>query len=417
MAAALAALSPPWSACAQASGARVWGEPEVIARAAARSPEVQAAQNALDTARASHAFGDVPRVGNPVVGVRAMLGVPNATEVSNYNLTVGFPFDVSGQRPLFTREARWATREAEARLDVAVNDAVGRARASYVELAAADAILRVAATRAESAREVLAQAREAMAHGVATALDVALAEREHAEAVADFAAARRERDGAAGRFREALDLTSGDPAQVAPIGPPSLPLGLDREAAVRVASARRREIAAGEAAGRRFDVVADRSRAQYVGPIWVTAESALSSAQSSQATAGVSVQWALPLLHTGQGERAVAGAQAGASRAEAARAARRADREAGTAWDVLVDCLAELGALEAEAIPALEQTLRATERQLAMGAVDYFRLLYARRELALTRARAAAVVREAWRARVALERATGIAAARPGGGT
>lgn len=410
--AALALLLAAPAARAQSEPPRLWSEAAVLDRANARSPDVQAARFALETARASGAFGRVPRIGNPVVGVRAMLGVPNAGEVSSYNVTLGVPIDVSGQRPLFGREARWAVREAEARLDAAVNDARGAALAGYVELAATDTVIRVTAERAEGAREVLARARAAVERGAATELAVALAERELAEASADVEAARRARDEAAGRFREALDLTSADPARVAPLGAPAPVPGLTRAAAVRLAVARRREVAAGHAAAQRLHVSADRLRAQAVGPLWVTPETALANTQTAQTTAGVSLQWAIPLLQTAQGERAVARAQGTAFRAEALRAARRADREAGTAWDVLEGRLRELAALEREAIPALERTLRATERRVDSGEADLFRALYARRELALMRVRAASVAREAWRTRVALERAVG----RAGGG-
>ncbi len=392
---------------AQSRPPRRWTEAAVVARAGLRSPEVQAARFALETARASTAFGRVPRVGNPVVSVRAMFGVPNASEVSSYNVSLGIPFDISGQRPRFGREARWAAREAEARLDAAVNDARGVALASYVELGAADAVIAVARVRADSAREVLARARTAVERGAATDLAVALAERELAEATADLAAAQRVRDEAAGRFREALDLTSADPASVAPLGPPGPTTGLTRDAAVRLAVARRREAAAGHAAAQRYAVSEGRLRAQYVGPLWVTPEAALSNTQTAQTTAGATVQWALPLLQTGQGERAVARAQGEASRAEGLRAARRADREAGAAWDVLHDRLRELAALEGDAIPALERTLRATERRLESGESDFFLVLYARRELALMRVRPPRVARDAWRARVALQRAVG----------
>ena len=378
-----------------------------MARATTSSPEVQAAQYGLDVARATSAFGRVPLIGNPIVGVRAMFGVPNAAQVSSYNFTVAVPIDMSGQRPLFAREARWAIREAGARLDVAVNDAGARARASYVELAGADAIIVVAAGRVAGAGDVLARARAGLERGSATALDLSLAMRELAEATADLHAAQRDRDESAGRFREAMDLTSADAARVEPLLPPTIPAGLTRATAVRMAIAQRQERAAGAAGARRFLLAAQRFRAQYIGPVWIQPELALSNNVYLQATGGVSAQWALPVLHTGQGERAVAHAQSLASGADGARAARRADREAGTAWDVLVSRLAELRTLQTEAIPALEQTLVATERQLELGATDFFRVLYARRELALMRVRTAAALREAWRARIVLERALG----------
>lgn len=402
----LAAVLVTTGALAQSTepAGRVWSEAEVIARAEARSPEVQSARASLDASRAWSVYGSVPLLGNPVVGIRAMVGVPDR-EAATYAVAVGVPIDVSGRQGLWRREARWAVREAEARLEVALNDARAHAREAYVDVALADALFRINTERLEAARELLERVRSRAISGVATALDVALSERELAEAEADLSAARRTRFEAAARLREALDLAPDLPVYVLPLPEPTLPAGLTREAAVARAIERRREHIAIGAEVHRYRISADRLRAEAIAPLLVAGEYEMQG--YVQGSVGASAQWALPLIQTAQGERAVALGQASARDTDRALRARRSAREAGAAWDRLSTALAELRALRERALPALERALALSEQLLGAGAVDYFRVLYARRELAQARARAIEVAREAWHARVALDHAIG----------
>src|SRR5689334_11675166 len=67
------------------SATRSWAQPDtapftlesVATYAVARSPRVQMAQASLEAARAYRAYGQMPRVGNPILNLRAMVGRPD----------------------------------------------------------------------------------------------------------------------------------------------------------------------------------------------------------------------------------------------------------------------------------------------------------------------------------------------------
>lgn len=76
---------------------RRWDDASVAARAAQHSPELLRARTALYEAHALAMFSRLPRVGNPTIGVRAMVGLPDPA-AATYALLVGMPIDVSGAR-------------------------------------------------------------------------------------------------------------------------------------------------------------------------------------------------------------------------------------------------------------------------------------------------------------------------------
>src|SRR5689334_3396962 len=87
-----------------------------------RSPAVRAAQAELEASRAYRAFGQVPRLANPHLNVRAMIGEPD-DPAATYSVLLGFPIDVSGRRRAWRKEASWAEHEAEANLAMVQNEA------------------------------------------------------------------------------------------------------------------------------------------------------------------------------------------------------------------------------------------------------------------------------------------------------
>lgn len=395
------------SAGAQPSpSAAPWDEVRVVARALERTPAVQVARARLDAAHAQEAFGHTPVVGNPVVSMRAMFGVPDES-AATYSLLVGFPFDVSGRRGHALREAARAVEEAEAGLAVAVNEARAEARTAWSDVSLANAALQTANARTDTARELLNRVRIRERAQVATALDITLAERELAEAEAEVAAARRLREESLARFREALDLPALAEVSVSPLRAPELPAGLTREECVARAVRNRREASAFAAAAARLRVSADRLRAGAVAPLTLNGELEVQGNQARATTVGVSASWALPVLATAQGERAVALAEAVATDTRRTLAERRAGREASAAWALLAAQLEQFAALDRRVVPAAERAIALTEVLFEASAVDAYRVLLARRDVYAARAQRLGVAREAWRARIALDRATG----------
>jgi cobalt-zinc-cadmium efflux system outer membrane protein len=380
----------------------VWTESRVLTRASAHAPEVLRARARLDEAQSRRAYGEVPVVGNPQVGLRAMVGVPDVP-AATWALVVGVPFDVGGARGRRREEAGLGVREAEALVEVAQNEARHRARVAWVDLGIAEEALRIAAARVETAAEVLRRVQARAGAQAATALDVALAERESATAYAERAVAARDRETASGRLRDALDLGPSEAIAAPPPPPPELPGGTASAAVARSAGALAEPRAFAYAASR-LRASASRLRAEAVSPLLLSGE--VEWQGYTQSSVGVSAQWALPVARTAQGERAEALAGARTAALEGELRARALGREAAAAFEALRYASEELRALDADAVPAAERALALTESLSESGAVEFFRVLSARQELATARNRRLQALREAWRARLDLDRAT-----------
>lgn len=296
-------------------------------------------------------------------------------------------------------------REAEARVDVAIDEVSASARDAWADTAAADGSLEVASARKRTAEELLAATRARLAAQAATALDVAQAEREAAVAESAVVAASREREEAAARLREHLALDPSATVSVVPLTAPAMPVGLSRERAAELAVGRRRELAAHTAAAQRMRASATRMHHEATAPLFVAAE--VEWQGYSQATVGVSAQWALPVALTNQGERATADAQARSEDEQRSIAERTIAHRAAAAWTELELRLSELAVVDQQSIPAAERVLSLTETLYRSGTIDTYRLLRARDDLFAEKARRIELLRAAWRARIALDRAIG----------
>lgn len=370
------------------------------------APAIKSAEAARQTALAYRTFGEMPRVGNPLVSVRAMIGKPD-DPAATYAVLVGLPFDVARTRKRYRREARFVVEEAEARLLSARNDVRSEARAAYVDVAFAIRAESVARESAANASAVHDAVKARLAAGSATALDLAMAETTLADANADIARAARTRVEAEQRLRQALGLRAGEPVQITELNAPQLPQTLTRDGAVKVALERRRELRAFESERERYRAADARLRAEAVAPLTANLEAERQGNRSPNQSVGASVGFALPFVITNQGERAVTKQRANAAEVERTLVAQTIAREVLSSYAHLEAALAEVQSLEKQALPAAERTLEMVGVLLKAGAVDYFRLLTARREAVSLRMRRVDALREAWLSRIALERAVG----------
>ncbi|MFO0560696.1 MAG: TolC family protein [Polyangiales bacterium] len=404
--AALGTTLSATSALAQAPRADrpLWSERAVIARAIEHSPDVVRARAAQYEASALATFARVPRVGNPTVGVRAMVGVPDAA-AATYALIVGIPLDVSGARSHWSTEALWAAREAEARLDVARNEACSAAREAWMNAVIATESVRLADERRALALSLLEAARRRLDAQSATALDLALAEQSASDAELAVVTARREREAALSALRTLLSLDPSHELRLPTLEAPTMPAQMSRERAAALALAHRREAAALDASARRLRTSTTRLHHEATAPIFVAAE--VEWQGYTQASIGASAQWSLPVALTNQGERATADAQARAADEQRAVAERQVSNEAAAAWTELELRLSELAVIERQSLPAAQRVLSLTEALFRAGTVDSYRLLRARDELFAQQQRRVDALRAAWRARIALDQSTG----------
>lgn len=392
------------------TAAQAPGEPWTLERvgqlAVERSPQVQAATAALDASRAYRAFGKMSRVGNPILNMRAMVGRPD-DPAATYAVQLGLPLDFSGRRRAWSKEATWVQREAEARLQVARNEARAIAREAFIDVALSQQYEQVAVQNAEIAGEFLSRVKARFDAKAATALDVALSERDHAESVAATSRARGALVEARGRLRQALDLPPSDSVETATLDAPALPAGLTADGAIALAVQRRADPAVFRAGVGRTRVADTRLRREVVAPVVAFGEVEAQGNKNTNKSGGVGLSTELPLFLRNQGERAVNRGQGEVLNVEGAISERSVGREAQVTYQQLEAALAELATIEQSATPAAERALSMTMEMLDAGAVDYFRLLNARQSAFALRSRRVDALRAAWRLRIALERAVG----------
>lgn len=382
-----------------------WDLVSTLARAEASAPEVQRATASAAVAQAHTAFAHAPVVGNPVVGIRALVGPDSSA--ATYTVSLGLPLDFSGRNSAWRSESDHMVTAATAMLDVARADSRLDAYTAYVDVAAAEGMLANARDREDAARDFLASIQARLNAGAATSLDVVLAQRELAAANASLVESEREVDAAKERFRHALDLGANDSVEVEELLQPEMPEGLTIANATTRALRGRRETAAWRAQEARFRAAEQRVRRDAVEPVTVAFEGERQGNRGPAYGAGGSLSVPLPIVRTAQADRAVMRSQAELSEMELSLARREIEREAAAAYRALTHLLRELAVIEDSALPAAEQSLALSERMLASGVFDVFRVLIARNDLYAQRQHRIDVRRLAWRAYAELEHALG----------
>jgi outer membrane protein TolC len=383
-----------------------WTLDSVEQAALERSPRIRRARAALETANAYRTFGKLPPVENPYVNMRAMVGKPD-DPAATYAVVLGVPFQVSGKRRAWRREAGFIVNQAEAELSAVSNEVRANARAAYVQVALSEAARGVAQDSAAIAQELVTRVGARLSARAATALDLSLAESQLSEAVADVARSERALVEAQGDLRQVLGLAAIEPIAITPLALPALPDGLTVEQAITRAQQYRRETAVFENERERWRAADRRLRAEAIGPLSLGFEVEQQANTNPRRSVGANLGAELPFIQRNQGERAVARKQSQAAEVDRAISEETIAREATTAYQRLEAALREMTELESRALPAAERTLEMVFTMLEAGAIDYFRVLTARSGAFALRRRRVEALREAWLSRIALERAMG----------
>lgn len=388
----------------------VWTDSDVRARARRSAFRVRRAEHALRVAQAGRVFGELPRVGNPTLGVIALPGLPNYGALT-YAVSLGLPIDLAGVGRARSREAEAGVRVGTARLDAERAAAEAEARAAWVTVGVARSLEAIQRSRLASAQEAEARIEARLAAGESTALDRAMVQRERAAAEADVARAVRMGREAADALRMALDLPGRSPIEVAPLGAPSRPTADTIARAASAAGSRRGEVRAAQAVGLEASARGVRQGREAVAPLTVGLEGQQVAVgpQETASSLGLSLRWELPFVRRAQGERAVSSAEASAARADARILQRVVSREVEAAGARLESALEELDVLEQRALPAAANLEQQTTVTWTAGNLEWFRVQEARRERLVLAARSLEVLREAWLARIELDRASGSA--------
>lgn len=384
-----------------------WTLAQVMERAVEQSPDVQRAQAQVQIADAHHVYGEQPWVGNPVLAARAMIGVPD-DRAAIYALLVGLPFDFSGRQSLRSDEADALVEASSAALDATRNEARTAAALAFVDVVAADGVREQRERRVRLAEDLVARTRTLFAAGTATQVDLSLIEAELGEARASLHGAEAEAAQRRAALRALLDLEADDPLVIDGLEAPASPAGqlaawrergLERRAEPRAYAARRRQLRISE----------DRLFAETVDPLTLGLEWESQGNSQMAHTMGFSLSTTLPIARTAQGERAVARSEGDLALVEQGIAERTVQRDVVGTAARLEAHLRELEAIGTTALPAMEQAREAIVAQLERGAADLFRVIGTQRQLVALRERRVEVLRDAWRARLELERAMGMA--------
>ncbi len=382
-----------------------WTLQSAFARARAASPRVRAARARVDAAYAHRAYESVPVVGNPFVSVRALFGMPDQS-AATYGVVVGLPFDLSGRQGAWSAEVDQVITEAEEAANAAINETNAEMANAYIELAIQREALSVALDRVRIAEDLHTSVRTSADAHESTALDVSLAASELGISRAEAAERRIALLAAEAAFRAALDLDPEVNPDVEPLPGPDPPNEMSLSDAISLASERRAEPRAHQAAARRYRLSEDRLFAESIDLLLVGLEWESQGNQRTAHSWGVSAGMALPIARTAQGDRAVARGLSTLELELGLLAERNVEREAAAAWHAFRASIERLQVIES-AQEASERALVMSEELLMSGAVDLFRVLAIRREVFGLRARRIEARRDAWNARIALERAIG----------
>lgn len=313
--------------------------------------------------------------------------------------------ELAGQRRKRRAEARAALAAAEARLERRLERLAAEVEIAFAEALGARDLLALEEADAALAGEFLSIARRRFDAGAATQIDLNLALATAGRAERRVALARAAAEAAGARLSTAVGL---DPV------PPARPRGSlrldDAEPppleAFLAAAARRSDLAAldhdREAAAARLRL----ERAEVRPNLRLAAFYEREEGVDDILGGGVAIS--LPIFDRNQGAIAEAAAEVDAARAEAELAVRAAREEVLAAWAAARAARQAAERLRGDVIGTLEENLELLQRSFGAGKVGAAELLLFRRELVEARREWIEARVESWRARIALDLASGL---------
>lgn len=370
------------------------GLDDVVARAKDNAPMVVQASGSVATAQAVGIGARVTSLGNPYLEVVADRG-----KLTHGIQAIGqlfLPLDINGQRSARIGEADQllAWRQL-ARADSQAN-AMAEAVQAYGEALVSSANLANATTQeAEARSEARWFEAKAAAHD-ATVVDMSVARAEVSRYVQARAEAQLRLNEARLRLLAltALELDAAPPATLQP-EPPALRM-TPAASARQVAQGETPILRAMQAEASYWGAFRDRASAEKNQPFFLILHGG--RGEFAEARYGAGIAYTFPVARRNQGEVARADAERGRTmqmRATIQRVASARLQGAYTAYSTSVEAVKEM---DATGVPAAEAALRATVDSFKEGKVELVRVIIARRDLAMVRARRLELMAAAWRA-------------------
>jgi cobalt-zinc-cadmium efflux system outer membrane protein len=396
---ALLALAAPRPASAQE--AVTLDRDRVVALARARAPSVATAAARVGEARALHVGARSLAPENPTVTLRAgpRFVAGSSDPLLDLNLSLSWPFDVSGARGARSALADAATEAAEAEVADAQRLAAARALDLWVRARGAAEGVRLAEARASLDAALVQSARSRRDAGSGSDLDVALATVEQADSAARVEAARGEREAFLATLRGELGVPAE--ASVGLVGDLEEPAAPPLEALL-ASLPRRPDLAVALLAVR-----AAQADARLQGRLGVPLPSfSFQGGRENEYFAQGGLEVPLPIYQRNQTVSAVATARVVTRQAERVAGLARAEAELRSAYAGYEGTRAALATLRA-ADDAVGLTERLATRAYELGQRDLASALVARRSAAEARQRRLETLVALARARVAVDQAAG----------
>lgn len=385
-------------------------EQEAVERALTQSPLVLRAAAERDVAAAERVGAGVVLPANPVVegagGHRRdkSASIPLAAG-PEWQVRLSQTVEIAGQRGTRLREAARGLAVAEAQQQVAQAETRARARDAYVTLQVARAQVEAAAKRVELGDQLLKAAEARVKSGAASDVELHLAEVERARLEQE----RLDAQLAAAEAERVLKLLIAAPPDEAvvlttPLSPPQ-PLEGQLDQLLNAAVSRRPELRVLDSSRARLDASVSRLKREIVPNPTLFVD--VAGQQPQQLYVGGGVALPLPLWRRNQGELAEVRAQRRRLEEEKRLLLREVKLQVTAALRDLHTRQAQARLWAERVVPSAEANVELVRQGWLAGKFDLFRVVQVTREAAEARRHQLDVLRELWRARIHLERATG----------
>lgn len=368
-----------------------------IEMARTRAIVVAEAQGELGVARAQMAGAHVSAIGNPYIDVQLEKGLNRRPELQLQAIAYAyFPVDLTGQRGARIEEADKLLKWREIGVSDARGIASGEAVASYGEILVGFARISEATGGEQTARDEAKYFAGRLEAKDTTVYERALADAEVARWVQSRAEAQLRFSQARARFSQVTG--SGDtesPPPGASVAQPRLRASWDDAFVAKVVD--RSPVITRLAAERTFwDSSVERYKSERIPP--VAFELIGGRGELGEARIGGGAVITFPVTRRYQGE--IARAEQGRTSAESRLALYRGVVESRlrAARDAIVVVDKTVEDLDQNGMPALERAVAASVEGFKLGKIELTRVLLARRDLALARARRLDLIEAGWRA-------------------
>lgn len=401
---AVAILSSPAGARADAVPGKTITLEQALARAFAQSPEIRARAAEVQEAGGRLEGAETIQV-NPVVeGAARQRKPPNGDPRFEWGVGLSQEISLSGTRGRRIDVAESALSEARARFERDKRLLATRVYAAFIEALKARELLDAAKTTAAVTEQLFDVSTRRLQAGSVTQLDVNLASAELGRAEGALHLAQAAFDEARAVLAESIGTTPTE--QLFPGGDPPMTTTEPRPMAELLSLARQH----------REDLVAFRQAVQ-------TAQARLALARAERFPAvtvrgfyeheegdmlvGGGVDVPIPIFNRNQGEVAESQAAARRAEAEAGAAVLRVEQEVVSAHARYVGASRTVDSLKRRVVGTISENMELLSKSFAAGKVGLTEVLVIRQSLLQSRADYIEALASLWRARIELDLAAG----------